>query len=229
MDESVGTMPEPVIKPRRVKNRWYREFLDMGRITTVTHDEINKALSNVKGKYTRMGRALLILLYYTGCRPVEALQLRSADVRQEERCLVVFLRTAKRGVAREIFLPLNNDHIKELKQYLFGMPPSSYVFYGYVSRAKHRKKHKKDGSVYYISQTTHKLQHHFKMWFRGVRDGGITPYFLRHNCFSRLAEMGHDQLDIKYLKGAKQLKSVEPYLHVSSVKAKKLSLSLNKI
>lgn len=209
-----------------IHNPAYREFLDKNKITPLTQPELSQALTQVKGKYPKAGRAMIILLYYTGCRPVEALMLKSEDVQHDGQNLIVSLKTAKRGVAREVYLPLRNAHIKELRDFAYSTPPGVKLFYGYISKAIHVKKNYK-GDFYMLPQTTARLHYFFRQWFKGIRD--ITPYFLRHNCFSRLAELGHSELDIKYVKGAKSTDSVQPYLHISSVKAKKMSSSMGKI
>ena len=177
-----------------------------------------------------MGRSLLILLYYTGCRPVEALALRPNDFRVEVQNLVVDIPGRKRGVGREIYLPLRNNHIKELRVFAIHMPPDSLVFYRYVSTSKNRKV-RKDGTVYYNPHTTNKLYWHFSQWFNGFRGENTTipPYFLRHNAMSRLAELGHSEQELKYLKGARNIMSVSPYVHLSSLQAKKLSKGIAKI
>jgi integrase len=232
MDEELGTMIGPPEKPQRVKNKWYREFLDYGRITCLTKAELDLALANVRGKYTKAGRALLIIMYYTGCRPVETFLIRTNECRLQKDVLSIYLRTAKRGVPREVHLPLNNNaskkHIRELRDYVMSMPPESYLFGWFRSSAKHIKR-RKDGTVYYIPDPAHKFHYLFKKWFGNVRDGGIIPYFLRHNAFSRLAEMNWTETEIKYFKGARSVKSVEPYIHLSTAKARKISKDLAKI
>lgn len=211
-----------------VKNKYYREFLDKGKITTLSQEELEKALNNITGRHIKMGRSLLILLFYTGCRPIEALDLHPEDFQVEGQNLIVSLKTRKRGIARDVYLPLRNHHIKELKSYALGMPPTSLIYYKYISLARH-KKTKKDGTVYYLNQRSKKLHRYFRLWFKDIRDEPIPPYFLRHNTLSRLAELGHSEMELKYLKGARSVESVAPYVHLSSIKAKKLSAGIGKI
>lgn len=211
---------------QRIKNISYREFLDQGIISTLSQDQIKRALDNVTGKYRKMGRALIIALYYTGARPVEILQLRGKDVFKDRSYVKVFIRGAKRGLPRTVYLPIKQEMIKELYDYAIACFPEMLLFFKYANKYKRLHTSKNGKQITYI-QTTDKLRYYFKKWFDNVVPGGICPYFLRHNRFSRLAENGLSMEEIRLLKGGKTIASVSPYLHLSSASFKKIARKLD--
>ncbi len=71
-----------------------------------------------------------------------------------------------------------------------------------------------------------KLGYYFGKWFFNV-EGGISPYFLRHNRFSKLSEAGLSMQDIRMLKGSKTLESVNCYLHLSAKAAKNIAKKID--
>lgn len=206
----------------KVKNIHYRKFIDEGIIDTLTDEQIQEALANIKGKYQRQGRALLIALYYTGARPGEVLQIRAKDITKIPRYLLIKVVGIKRGLPRTLYFPINRPMIKELWKYAQGMPFEMYLFFAYRSRSK-REYIKKNGEISTIYELSHKLRYHFNNWFKGVMEQPIPPYFLRHNRFSTFAEKGASIQDIQMFKGSKRPASVMPYLHLTSKTSKKLS------
>jgi len=200
-----------------ITNKNYRQFLDDGIITTLTENNIRAALHNVQGKHSREGKALLITLYYTGARPNEVLNLRSRDIVKEGSYIVIRMSGSKGGKPRPIYTPYKKELARVVYQYSMGVFPDMYLFFNYRSNCKRYI----NGKEY--TEITHKLRYHFGKWFEGVIDGGIPPYFLRHNKFSKLAESGVSMEDIKNLKGAKSIASVGAYTHMSTKSAKSLA------
>jgi site-specific recombinase XerD len=211
---------------RRIKNVNYRKFLDDGYIKILSEADINKALLNVKGKNLSAGRSLLIILYFTGCRPVEALNIKAKDLKKEGNYIIVQLKGSKRGLPRPVYLPLKNPMIKELYDYSLKCYPEVLLFYSFRNNYLRTSINKK-GDVRTRNEITDKLRYYMRLWFDNVIEGGIPPYYLRHNRFSKLAQKDASLESIRQLKGSRTLNSVMPYLHLSSKTAKEIGRKLD--
>lgn len=209
-------------KHQKITNPNYRQFLDKGEIELITATQIEQALNNIKGRYVEEGRALLCLLYLTGCRPVEALELKAKDITRENGHIKVHLTTAKRGRSRTVYLPSRLRLVKELYTYAVKLYPDMLMF-GHFRGNYTRKKINSKGVTVEHSETSDKLRYHVLKWFKGVVPDSIPPYFLRHNRFSALAEAGVSFQELQQLKGAKDPNSIQAYLHLSSRSAKNLA------
>lgn len=190
----------------RITNRWYRQFLDTGVIELVRQDEFAELLARVEHKHQTQARALTIILYITGRRPSEVLDLTGQSVQKVYQSVQMTLTTRKGGAATLIELPLQNPLIAEFWDYAKEVFPTMYLFWAFRGRGK---------------TTTDKLRYWFRKWSCGM-ERSWPPYFFRHNRFSTMAQQGATPEEIKYLKGARTLASVEPYLHLSTARAKKL-------
>lgn len=204
---------------QRITNKNYREFLDHGIIKTIGPEEIEQAINNTKGKHKTQATALILILYYTGCRPNEALKLRSTDIKKEGTHLIIQLPASKNGLPRQAHLPLKLPHTNDILELAKKTHPEILLFHMYQNRYV-RNTHNKKGEAKQYIETGDKLRYHFAQWFKGIID--ISPYYLRHNRFSKLAEQDATAEEIRLLKGAKSLNSVTPYLHLSSKAAKKI-------
>ena len=202
-----------------VDNPNYRKFLDEGIIKIINEENINTALQNVRGRNVREGRVLIIVLYYTGGRPVEVLELRGSSITRDGGYVIIDIKAAKKGLPRKIYLQYNKPLVKELWEYSKLIHPDMYLFYHYRGNYKNSKMLKKEIKEYI--ETTAKLRYYFKKWFDGVVEGGINPYYLRHNRFSKMAEKNIPFEHIRLMKGSKSPGGVVPYIHMSSEMAKK--------
>lgn len=201
----------------KVTNINYRNMIEKGIIKILMIEDIKKALDNITGKHRLMGRAFIILYYYTGARPIELFKLKGRDIKREGNKLLINIPGAKKGLPRTITLFYNRPLIAEFYNYVLGCMPEMFLFYGFKGERKTIIKGKE-----YID-STYKLRYYFNKWFENVIEGGIPPYYLRHNRFSKSIMEGATPEQIKYLKGAKTMKSVEPYIHLSIQESKKLS------
>jgi integrase len=207
----------------KITNINYRNFLDNGIIKYVELADLTKALNNITGKHIKEGRCLMIVLYYTGCRPIEALRMYSRDITKEKQYLKIRIPAAKKGLPRTMYLNFRgNPLLKELFNYVISMFPDMLIFYNYRNRYI-RKLTNKKGIVKEKLEETNKVYYMIKQAFSGVIEGSISPYFLRHNRFSSIMEKGGTESDIKFLKGARSFNSVTPYIHLSTVKSKKIA------
>lgn len=216
-------------KKQKIKNESYRKFLDEGIIDPISETELKEVLKEVKGnrgKYKLEARALIILLFYSGARPVEVLDVKAKDVIKKGNYVLVKIRGSKRGLPRTIYLPTKKNMVKEFYEYSESLMPEMWLFFHY--RTHHiRKRMTPKGELKIYNETTDGLRYFFKKWFSKIRKGSIPPYFLRHNRFSRLAENGVDLNDIRMVKGCRTLESVMPYLHLSSKSARNVAKKLD--
>lgn len=208
----------------KIKNKNYLLFLKEGLINTINELEIKQALANVKGRYVSEGRALLILLYYTGARPNEALKVLGKHINKQGNYITIRIEASKRGNPRTVYLSYRKELVRELYKFACSTFPEAFLFYHYRNNYV-RKKLNKKGVPIETLEITDKLRYHFKKWFTGVID--ITPYYLRHNRFSKLAEKGVNIQEMRILKGAKTEGSVNFYIHLSKRGAKKLSTKID--
>jgi integrase len=213
--------------PNRITNRWYRQFLDDRTIEPITEEEVKKALENIKGDYADMGRALLITLYYTGCRPAEALELKTENFSVQGTKLSISFKTLKRGVPRQLILSMSqNKLLMQLSAYAKTMPPQLYIFHRFRG-AYVRSTRLKDGTTKTRTETSYKVYWHLIRWFKNVREGSIPPYFLRHSLFSKLGEKGLTTRELAYVKGARRESSVEAYVHITPKQKEKISKAMS--
>lgn len=206
----------------KIKNKHYKQFLTDNDIDILKERHIEKALKNIKGLYSEQGKALLILLYYTGARPNEILSLTPKDVEKEATYIVVKVPKSKRGLPRRIYLNGQLPLIRQMYAYTRSLFPDMYLFFHYRSNYKRLHQNKKGGIVEY-PDVANNLRYYFKLWFKDVFDDPIPPYYLRHSRFSKLMIDGFSVEEIRLFKGSKTVQSVMPYLHMSSRQFKKFS------
>jgi len=208
---------------KRIKNKYYREFLDTGIIRYIQPEDFDKAINNIKGRQQKAGRAILIMLYYTGARPTEVLKIRARDIERQRNYVKIMLRTAKSGRARVLYFLCGRDkYMVELVEYAKCFMPDVLIFHQFVGKY-HRKVKTKAGKIIERIDTTDKLRYHIKKWFAASMDDPVPPYFLRHNRLSRLASTGATDRQLMQFKGARSFESIEPYIHYSEFEAKKLA------
>jgi len=199
----------------KIKNPNYAKFLKEGVIDFITEEHIKRALENVKGKYVREGRALLIALYYTGARPNEILKLKPADFKKEASYIFIQVAGSKRGLPRPIVLQYKKELVRELYKFAISVYPNMLLFFHY------RNNYKRERGGKTTIESTNLVYYHINKWFTGVIPHTIPPYYLRHNRFSKLAAAGVPLEQLRQLKGSRTHTSVLTYLHLSTESAKK--------
>lgn len=203
----------------KIKNSYYNKFLREGIIELIEPETITKVIEGIKHKFQSQARSLVIALYATGARPCEILDLKGESFQRENTHLIISVTGRKKGRPRKIHLPINNKLYKELWEYASSLPPNMFVFHRFKTRYGRIVKHK-NGETSYRMDTTDGLRYWFKIWFSPFVD--ITPYCLRHNRFSKMAEKGASMQEMKFIKGARSLSSIDYYTHLSSRTAKKV-------
>lgn len=201
----------------KIKNTLYRQFLDKGEIQPLTQEHIQQAFKNIK-KHHKEARCLLTVLYYTGCRPSEALEIKSKDISKEGQHLRIQIMGKKGGLSRPVFLKMN-ELTKELFAYASSFFPEMFLFShfknSYIRTVKTKQGIKQREDI------SSKVRYHLQQWFSGIAD--ITPYFLRHNRFSQLAGADVSMEMIRQIKGSRSIESVAHYTHLSSKTAKDIA------
>lgn len=214
---------------KKITNKHYRQFLEEGVISTLNREDLEKVLNNIEYKYAEHAKHLVVILFMTGCRPKEGLMLKPRNFKKDKHYLKILIPAVKRGVSRTVYLSMKDPLVKDLYEWTKDKYPELVLFWPLVSTRKRSniKAKLRDGTVKVYDNeyhdTTHKLRHWFKKWFSILDPESYTPYFLRHNHFSRLSEKGASMQDIMILKGARSMESVRPYLHMSSQQAKKMA------
>lgn len=152
---------------------------------TLTDEEINSIWIDYKQKKSRISAALLIMLY-TGMRPVELRQL-SADNCDLKQQFAMCGAKSEKGKNRRIILP--DKIIPVIREYL-SSPYSS-----------NNKKH------FYT-------QYEQKRAELGIRDG-VSPYCCRHTYITRLTALGVSPAMLKELAGHEDYETTLSYTHLS--------------
>lgn len=205
----------------KIKNKNYRKFLDDGIIDIIELDQIKKAVYNcdgIRGRHIKEGRALLIYLYYTGCRPIEASKSIAKDISKKDSYVQIKVPQAKRGLPRTLFFPYRFSLIKELYHYSTRLYPNMLLFFNYISKYERKLKNGKTRI-----EVDARIRYYINKWFERVIDGSIPPYFLRHNRISQLAMAGLNDAELQTFKGSRTTESIQYYKHLSARSAKKIA------
>jgi integrase len=204
-----------------INNPRYREFLDKNTIKTIGPEEFINMLKQIKHKNPKQARTLCTILYYTGCRPSEALKLTAGMIKKDgPRWLLINTPATKNGLPRPITIKYALPAIKEIWDYSKGLPENMYLFPQFRSHKKRTtnyKNSKGESKSKEYDETASKVYYYFNKWF------GLMPYFFRHNRFSKMMEEGATSDDVKFIKGAKSMESVTPYQHMSARTSKNIS------
>lgn len=217
-------MPKGVDGLPKIVNELYAKFADKTNpefVKTIGKDQFKAMLDNIeyntKDK-TQQARALSIIAYYTGLRPVEILALTPTQFTKDRMDLALQVVPAKGGRAGTLLIPMG-PLLREAYDYVKKGIPTAPAFYQFISYNKNNKVTwtTKDGETKTRNypRTTRNINYFANKWF------GFPFYFFRHNRFTRMSEAGATMDDIKEAKLAKDIRSVDPYVAYSRVKAKK--------
>lgn len=208
----------------KIVNELYAQFADKKNpnfVETVGKEAFKTKLDKIEYKTkdaTQQARALAILGFYSGLRPIEILNLTPEHIQKDGRDMVIKAVAVKGGRAGTLLIPMD-DLLTEAYTYIKKGIPTAPIFYQFISYNKKNKVTwtRKDGTVQtrIYPRITRNCTHFAKKWF------GFPFYFFRHNRFTRMSEAGASMEDIKEAKLAKDIRSVDAYIAYSRVKAKK--------
>lgn len=212
----------------RISNIEYKKFRETGLIEIIQPTQLQEWIDSIEpGMYTKeQARALLIILYYSGRRPSEIILLKRQDITREpgEKVFWVTFPTKKKGISSTLAFRSSNKHLKEFYDFAVKAFPFMPIFNSFQSKStvttKWKTKNKEGGFDFKEKShayTSHKVGYWVKKWT------GKPPYYFRHSRMSQLAKKGATAFELMHFKGAKDLKSVNAYVHMSQPEAKKLS------
>jgi integrase len=152
-------------------------------------------------------QALLSCLWITGARPSEILELAKKNVLITDEVVVFDLPTKKLQADGTRF-------VMKRRQLRIGRPHGLQmnIFLETVVKYAERLYHPEDPIFIYGRRWAIKVINRLGMQAIGKE---VAPYHLRHSAVTREASQGRTLDQLKHFKGAKSIRSVEPYLHAS--------------
>jgi len=172
----------------------------------LTKDEIRKMIDSGRN---RKHKLMIMLMYSSGLRLSELLNLKVGDLELEEK--IGWVRSGK-GAKDRLFL-LSSRLIEELKDYLQNKRDSDYVFTGRNGRMTPRN----------VQKIIKKI----------AIDAGIEkdvhPHILRHSFATHMLESGENIRNIQILLGHSNLNTTQLYLNVSNEELKKIKNPLDSL
>lgn len=145
-------------------------------------------------------QALLQLLYFTGIRISEALNLNQKDL-----CNAQFITVVGKG-SKIRQVPIDTSTKEKLLMYLKGQPfsnhPDSPLFFG--EKGKRLQ-----------AAIVQKILREFRR-YKGMPES-LTPHALRHSCATHLMQSSHDLRGIQELLGHASLSSTQIYTQIDEV------------
>lgn len=228
----------------KITNPYYLQFLKQQEIEFVELPQLRSWLEEIpRQKLPRkctidQAKALLIILYYTGARPSELVDICGKHINrvlyERQRVYEVTLETLKGGIKRTIPIPITPE-TTFLYEYAKKQYPEAYIFYAFRKLLKntvHWSLNKemivKENGVITRELITDAKQKDYIRKGKSVNFyitlwTGRPAYFFRHNRFSIMADKGASDNEIQFVKGSRSPKSVQPYKHLSTKTKKKLA------
>lgn len=206
----------------KIVNESYREFIDKGTIHIMPPEEFHRKLDTVKlGELTFKRHEwlnYLLLLYWSGRRPAEILKLKGKDFSIKGNFICIMFETLKKG--RTTMFYFNFKKVPDIKK-VFDWAKLRHLelllFQSLIS--SHKKTVKWKTKAGELRQKTY-AQPSANITFYVKKFFGVPPYFFRHNRFSDMSMQGATSWQIKHVKGSKDLRSVDAYIHLSEKGAK---------
>lgn len=155
-------------------------------------------------------KVILILLYSTGLRISELLNLKWADFDRSRG--VINIINAKGNKDRQVMLP--NDIIPILEEYARKYNPKIYVFNGQFN------------NQYSETSVSNVLKQLAKK--AGIKKR-IYPHLIRHTSFTHMVESGIDIYNVQKLAGHSNPKTTQVYLHTSTNHISKINSPISGI
>lgn len=214
----------------KIKNQYYKDFLDGFLLNEIKRQDINIVLDNIEHQHRLQARALVIIAWATGARPNEYLRLTPKEFSTSKEFLNIKMPGSKGSVARNQSLPrLLKDGspdplTKEVYDYVRSLAPSQWLFFFFRSNAVRmgvtKKYKRKDGTPVVkrydrpYAELGSKLRYYFNRWFDVIFPDGIPPYYLRHNRATAVLEVAGREATIMHF-GWKTEVTLKKYSHLT--------------
>lgn len=166
--------------------------------TILSVEEMARLIDAADGLYHR---TMLMVLYSTGMRSAELLQLQVADI--DSRRMLIHIRNGKGG--RDRYVPLSPTLLATLRMYYRWMRPQTWLFPGTVHNWRADKPITKRvlwNAVVIAAERA------------GLRKR-VSPHLIRHSYATHLLESGADLRTIQLLLGHVEVRHTVLYLHLS--------------
>jgi len=161
-------------------------------------EEMARLIEAADGLYHR---TMLMVLYSTGMRSAELLQLHVADI--DSRRMLIHIRHGKGG--RDRYVQLSPTLLETLRVYYRWMRPMTWLFPGTVHNWRVDKPITKRGlwnAVVFAAE-------------RADLRKRVSPHVIRHSYATHLLERGADLRTIQLLLGHVNIRHTALYLHLS--------------
>jgi len=172
--------------------------------TVLTQEEMRSLLSSIENKKHKL---MVMLLYSSGLRLSELINLKVGDLELDER--VGWVRAGKGSKDRRFIL--SEKVAIELKKFDVGKKPNEYLFTGKNGKLSPRSVQK------FIPLAAKKA---------GINKK-VSVHTLRHTFATHLLEAGEDIRKIQELLGHANLSTTQIYTHVSTEELKKVKSPLD--
>lgn len=186
--------------------------LDKKLPTVLSIDEVLRLLNSVKDDtpYHMRNKAMLELVYATGLRVSELVNLRLIDLHLTNK----MISTVGKG-NKERIIPINDYALKILRRYLIEARPKLVI------------PSKDQGFVFLNNHGTAISRQSFFLILKELaKEAGITkeisPHTLRHSFATHLLEAGTDLRLIQEMLGHEDISTTQIYTHLSNQKLKEI-------
>lgn len=174
---------------------------------TLSIEEVDKLLDiKLNNHYDYRNKAILELMYATGIRASEVVNLKVNDIDLD----MALLRTIGKG-NKERIVPLGDYACKFLKEYIFNY--RAYLLKkeqtDYLFLNNHGKKLTRQGLFKIIKKIGQE------------KDLTFSPHTLRHSFASHLLQNGADLISIQQMLGHSDVSTTQIYTHISNEQLKK--------
>jgi integrase/recombinase XerD len=188
---------------KTLKRHEMREHLPFPKVprklpVVMSQEEVAKVIDSARDL---LQRTILMVLYSTGARRAELVQIKVADV--DSQRMVIRIQHGKGGHDRDV--PLSEKLLEALRQYWRWMKPKTWLFPGLAKGGRvDRPMH--DKAVWWSVQ-------------QAVQRAGlqkrITPHTFRHSFATHLLEGGADLRTIQVMLGHAKIEDTAIYLYLS--------------
>ena len=198
------------------------KIIDKNPMETINNPKIRKALPKVlseeeinllldiklKNHFDYRNKAMIELMYSSGLRVSELINLKLNDIDLDNECVRIFGKGSK-----ERIIPLNEYSVYALKKYILN----------------HRGEMLKHGENDYLFLNNHgknmTRQGFFKIIKKVAQEENIktdfSPHTLRHSFATHLLKHGADLRSIQELLGHSDISSTQIYTHITNEKLQK--------